>query len=80
LNYIIKIQNGLYFAGWNSFGDLTFTEKEEYAYRMRNYLANQTANKIINFTNGNCFIIDVNTQQETEISYTISYQTEHELF
>ena len=46
MNYIIHLENGLYFAGWDKLGEQKFVPEKEHAYRMLRTVAMRTQPKI----------------------------------
>ena len=46
MNYIIHLENGLYFAGWDKLGEQKFVPEKELAYRMLRTIAMKTQPKI----------------------------------
>ena len=46
MNYIIHLENGLYFAGWHKLGEQKFVPEKEHAYRMLRTVAMRTQPKI----------------------------------
>ena len=46
MNYIIHLENGTYFAGWNRLGEQVFVEDKALAYRMFRTVAERTVAKV----------------------------------
>lgn len=50
MNYVIHLENGLYFAGWNKLGEQKFVADKNLAYRMLRTVAMRTQPKITEFS------------------------------
>lgn len=46
MNYVIHLDNGLYFAGWDKLGEQRFVSDRDLAYRMLRTVAMRTLPKI----------------------------------
>ena len=46
MNYVIHLNNGLYFAGWDKLGEQRFVSEKALAYRMLRTVAERTLTKI----------------------------------